>query len=267
MKLILPKEHGSWAILLIPFIAGARIGGELSIPVILFLISVITLFLSYQPLMMILRSKLKISDENIKDAVSSLIIYAPFIFVPASLLILIYGLVELLIFGIAGLVFLAVQLYLARRRLDKTLTGQLFSTSALVMTAPSAYYVSSGRIDETALMIYLLNLLFFGSGIVYVRMKIEAVARKRGFISIREKLYIGRFNIVYHILIIFFIILLFKTGSINLLTLLSFAPITIHSIAGTFFLKERVNFKHLGWLETIYSIIFALALIIEFSNE
>jgi len=66
--IIFPKEHGSWAILLIPFLMGAKIGGGFDIKIVLFLVSVLSIFLAYQPALMLAKLRLKISSENVNKA-------------------------------------------------------------------------------------------------------------------------------------------------------------------------------------------------------
>ncbi len=261
--IIFPKEHGSWAILLIPFVIGAEIGGGFDLKIALFLISVVSIFLAYQPATMIAKSKLKISTENFKDATNSFLLFAPFVLIPSFILIFYFKLYGLLIFGIIGLLGFAVQLLLSKRNLDKTQGGQLFAMALLVLTAPSAYYVQTGKFDLTMIQLYLLNLVFFGSGIIYVRMKISALALKKDKLTLHEKLFIGRYNIAYHITILILLSTLFIKGSIGPLIFASFLPVIIHSIMGTIMLERKVKFKRLGWIETIYSILFAVMMIIE----
>ncbi len=265
--IILPKEHGSWAILLIPFIIGAKIGGEFEIKTLLFLISVLAIFLAYQPTTMVAKSKLRISNENLKDAINSLLIFLPLAIVPSLVLLFYFKLYGLLVFGAIGILAFLIQLYLSKLNLDKTPTGQLFSMSMLVMTAPSAYYVQTGKFDDIMLNLYLLNLIFFGSGIIYVRTRISALATKKDKFTLNEKLFIGKYNIAYHISILILLTALFVRGSIGVLIFIGFLPVIIHSIMGTFMLEKKVKFKRLGWIETIYSILFAIMTIIEFRKN
>lgn len=265
--IIFPREHGSWAILFIPFLIGAKIGGGFDVKMLLFLISVLSIFLSYQPALMLAKSKLKVSSENVRDALNSLFVFLPFVFVSSAVLIFYYKLYGLLIFGAIGATAFLVQLYLARLNLDKTQGGQLFAMSILVMTAPSAYYVGVGKFDLIMVQLYFLNLMFFGSGIIYVRMKISALATKRDKFTLNEKLFIGRYNIAYHVAILFLVVVLFIRGSIGLLIFAGFLPVIIHSIMGTFMLERKVVFKRLGWIETVYSILFAVMMIVEFGKS
>ncbi len=265
--IIFTKEHGSWAILLVPFIIGAKIGGGFEIKTLLFLISVLAIFLAYQPTTMIAKSKLRIPTENLKDAINSLFIFLPLAIVPSVVLLFYFKLYGLLIFGAIGILAFIIQLYLAKLNLDKTPAGQLFSMSMLVMTAPSAYYVQTGEFDAVMIKLYLLNLVFFGSGVIYVRMKISAIATKKDKFTLNEKLFIGRYNIAYHISILVLLGILFAKGSIGILILAGFLPVIIHSIMGTFMLERKVKFKKLGWMETAYSILFAVMMIIEFRRN
>ncbi len=266
MRIIFPKEHGSWAILLIPFLIGAKIGGRFEIKTLIFLISVLALFLAYQSMVITAKSKLQISKERLKDAITSLFIFLPVVAISSYALLFYFKLYGLLTFGIVVIIAFLIQLYLSKLHLDKKIAGQLFSMAILVITAPSTYYVQTGKFDFITLKIYLLNLIFFGSGIIYVRMKISAIAGKKDKFTFREKIFIGKYNIAYHITILFLLIILFVKNSINFLMFTGFLPIIIHSLMGTFLLKKKVNFKKLGWTETIYSILFAVMVIIGFQK-
>lgn len=265
--IIFPKEHGSWAILLVPFIIGAKIGGGFEIKTLIFLISVLAIFLAYQPATIIAKSKLRISNENLKDAINSLFIFLPLAIVPSLVLLFYFKLYGLLVFGAIGITAFLIQLYLSKLNLDKTPAGQLFSMSMLVMSAPSAYYVQTGKFDDVMVNLYLLNLIFFGSGVIYVRMRISALATKKDKFTLNEKLFIGRYNIAYHIAILILLVALFLKGSIGILIFIGFLPVIIHSIIGTFLLERKVKFKNLGWIETSYSILFAVMMIIEFRKN
>ncbi len=55
VKTLIPKEHGAWAILILPYFVGVTVGGGISGRGILGFFGILLLFLSRQPLHLILK--------------------------------------------------------------------------------------------------------------------------------------------------------------------------------------------------------------------
>ncbi|MBI4299863.1 MAG: YwiC-like family protein, partial [Chloroflexi bacterium] len=49
-KTLIPKEHGAWAMLLVPFVIGAAVAGRWDLKVTLLLVSVLCLYVARNPL-------------------------------------------------------------------------------------------------------------------------------------------------------------------------------------------------------------------------
>lgn len=74
--------------------------------------------------------------------------------------------------------------------------------------APGAYYVTSGNFDGTALVLWLLNSLFFGSSAFYVHTRIRALALRKAKWGWKDRLTYGGINVAYHFVMIGILVLL-----------------------------------------------------------
>ena len=79
--------------------------------------------------------------------------------------------------GVAALVLLA-HLYLSGKRAERRLLGEFLGVFGLTLTAPGAYYVMQGRLDDVGFLLWFWNLLYFTSGIFYVKMRVGCFAGK-----------------------------------------------------------------------------------------
>ncbi|MGH7495298.1 MAG: nitrous oxide reductase family maturation protein NosD [bacterium] len=144
------------------------------------------------------------------------------------------------------------------RRYVKTILSDLISVAGLTLSAPSAYYVATGKLDQTAALLWLLNFLFFGSGIVYVHTKLRAAALKKPHFSFGEKLRLGKLNLIYHLIVLVIVGILAVKNFTPLFAFVAFVPMTIHAIYGTVKLSSTVRFENLGLILLLHSFSFAL---------
>jgi nitrous oxidase accessory protein len=255
---IIPKEHGAWAVLFVPMIVGAGVADRFSLNAIYLGLSALAMFLSYVPVQTILR-QLFIAPQG-PNKFRPAIFWATVDLTLGALFIFPLALQKLwLLAGFAllgGLFFLAN--FILTRRYAKTIFSDLMATLGLTLSAPSAYYAVTGRLDQNALLLWLLNFLFFGCGMVYVHMKIRASATKKPELSFDEILGLGKFNLVYHAVVLAIVGFLAIEKLAPLFAVLAFVPMTMHAVYGTFKLSGVVRFKNLGLLLLAQSIVFAL---------
>src|SRR5262249_50599517 len=100
----LPKEHGAWAMLYIPFALGVAVGGRYSLAALLLLISTSALFISRESLLIWRRARAR--GKEAKEASRLLVIYLALAAIFGFPLIFIYHLVWLAPLGAAGLALL-----------------------------------------------------------------------------------------------------------------------------------------------------------------
>ena len=177
IHLLVPREHGSWGLLLFPLISGAIVGYAAnpnaslnagSLVLIDRAISISDLSTVGSPLgFSLVKAR---SRRQQRMAIISVIALA--MIATAGVLELFHlqrGLV--LVIGLAALACFCVRLLLGssrRMRVPRQLIGAL----GLSSTAAGAYYAASGRIDRTSILLWLTSWLFAAAQIEYVHLRI-----------------------------------------------------------------------------------------------
>ncbi len=257
---IIPKEHGAWTVLFVPMLVGASIAGKFTLNVALLALAILGVFLSYVPAQTLLREWLAASQapEKVRAAKFWAMVYLG----AAALFMLPLFLQNL--WWLLGIGTLSVIAFLANfvltRHYSKTFLSDLISVLGLTLSAPAAYYSVTGKLDQAAAMLWLMNFLFFGSGIVYVHTKLRAAAMKKSDLSFYEKLSLGKLNLLYHFVVLAIVGILAAKNFTPLFAVVAFVPMTIHAIYGTLKLSRTVRFKNLGLILLLHSLIFALLL-------
>ncbi|HTY12186.1 MAG TPA: YwiC-like family protein [Bacteroidota bacterium] len=256
--LVITKEHGSWAVLLVPMLVSICVVRRWSVDVCFAVLAALGVFLSYVPAQLLLRhhSGHAQKDEKLHQARFWIAVYIMTTGVFTAPLLL-KGDDLLLAIGAAGTILFLGNFFLVKQY-SRTIATDLIAVAGLTLSGPSVYYVLTGTIDKTALSLYGLNLLFFGSSVFYVHMKIHASASKRPEMTWGEKLSLGKANLAYHASVIAvaaaFVVLHFTPA----VALAAFLPMLVHAVYGTLNLTAKVNFKRIGLLLLGQSILFAL---------
>ena len=224
----LPREHGAWGILLIPFATAAGIAGVFNAPVALLLASVLCFYLART-------SFLKGDYRWMAGLLAvSLIAAAPVVLVWHRWWLVAFGA------GVAPVAF---------RRADRGVTLQLAAVAGLTLTAPVTWYVATGSLGWVAWQLWLLNALYFAGRVLYVNMHIAA-ATQRG----TSRLRLGAPTLVYHGALAGVAACWWPVG-------LAFVPDVAHAVVGVARLTPVLRIKRLAWTEVAASVIFGLSLI------
>jgi hypothetical protein len=217
----LPREHGAWGILLIPFATAVGVAGTWSWPVTLLLVSILCFYVA----------RTSFLKQNYRWTVILLAGSA------ASVLplLLVWKLWWLAAFGV-------VAAPLAFRKTERSIAMQLLAVAGLTLTAPAAWYAATGQLDYR---LWLLNVLYFAGGVFYVKMHIAtAMARKPA----------GRWPVVIYYGALAGLLAWWPVG-------LAFVPVIVRAFVGTARLSLVLRIKRLGWTEVAYSIVFAVSLV------
>ncbi len=257
---LITKEHGSWAVLFVPIIVNGCVARMWSMDIIFVALASLGAFLSYVPAQILLRHYSDIPQrvEKLRQAKFWSAIDACFTIgfvVPLFL----KGFFLLLAFGVVGAMFFFCNFFLVKHY-SKMIATDLIAVAGLSLSGPSAYYVLAGRLDKTALSLYVLNFLFFGCSIFYVHMKIHASAAKNPGMAWREKLSIGKVNLIYHAAVLTVVAVLAAVRFVPIFVVVAFVPMVAHGVYGTLSLSTKVHFKRLGFLLLGQSIVFGILL-------
>lgn len=219
----MPREHGAWGILLIPFATAVGVSGVWNLPVALLLISILCFYLA----------RTSFLKQNYRWTAILLAGSAACV-LP---LLIVWKLWWLAAFGV-------VAAPLAFRKTERSALMQLLAVLGLTLTAPAAWYAATGKLDYR---LWLLNVLYFAGGIFYVKMHIAtAIARKPA----------GRLPVaIYYAALAGLAAWWWPVG-------LAFVPVIVRAFVGAARVSPVLRIKRLGWTEVAHSLVFALLLVI-----
>jgi hypothetical protein len=223
----LPREHGAWGILLIPFATAVGVSGVFDLKVALLLASVLSFYLARTSY---LKSNVKWTTILLAGSTACT---AP--------LLVVWHLWWLAAFG-------AIAAPLAFRKTERSVMMQLLAVCGLTLTAPAAWYTATVRLDISALLLWLFNALYFAGGVFYVKMHIAtAIERKPA----------GRLPVVLYYGALTGVLGWWPVG-------LAFVPVILRAFVGAARVSPFLRIKRLGWTEVAYSLAFAVMVILLF---
>jgi 4-hydroxybenzoate polyprenyltransferase len=256
----LPKEHGAWAMLYVPFVLGAAVAGRISWPLLLLLIATSALFISRESLLVWWRARTR--GKESKDAARLLAVYLALAAVCGLPLIFFYHLVWLALLGAAGLALLLFNGKQAAQLEERSIASEVLAICGLTLTAPAAYYAASGRWDETALWLWALSALYFASSVFYIKLRIYSLNPRKQ----EDRRRVRRSCAFYHSFLLVALIVLWLLGNLHLFALVAFAPVLTRTFWRLFKPATRVNLTRAGILEIVYSLVFLIFVALGFSR-
>jgi len=164
MKLFLPKQHGAWAMTIIPFWLGVINGGFLwqHIP---FFIGWLLLYLATYPMLLLFKKK-KVS------------FYAKWtiIYMVPALLLLFIPLIErpsIVYFGFLMIPFFFINAIYSSKNQDRALMNDFSAIFAFSVVGLASSYLSHGIITIESVLIFFTSVLFFVGCTFYVKTMIR----------------------------------------------------------------------------------------------
>ena len=262
-SLVVPREHGAWGMLLVPFATGAAVGllagGRISaLP--LLVVATIAIFWMRAPVESWLgTSPLRAQSEEERSTVKRAVLVLAVVAVAA-----LAGLFwdrqhrELLSLGMIAALAFVVQAGLKKLGRKTRVLAQIVGAIGLTSTAPAAYCVVAGHVNNSALLLWLTNWLFAVNQIQFVQLRIHS-ARAVNFI---EKLAQGRAFLVTQSAAGVMLLLAWWTKMLPGLVLVAFTPALVRSLA--WFLKPAgpLVVRRLGWTELAHALTFGILLVI-----
>jgi hypothetical protein len=262
---VLPREHGAWGILLVPLLTGAWIGfatGRGIFPLILFLAASLALFCLRAPLEIRLgTSPLRAQSPAERGVVAySILIYVTLAAFAVGWLLWrehAYGL--LLVGGVAAIFFVA-QAALKKLGRRTRMAAQLVGAIGLTSTAAGAYYVVTGLLDRTALILWAANWLFAANQIHFVQTRIHG-ARSA---TRSDKLNSGRWFLAGEIVTALLLAAAWRLEYLPGLAALAFVPVLIRGLRWFWRGSEPLAIHRLGFTELAHALSFGALFILGF---
>lgn len=164
---------------------------------------------------------------------------------------------KLLLFGGVAAVAFVGQALLRKLGRDTRMASQLVGALGLTATAPAAYYIATGRLDQRALILWVANWIFAWNQIHFVQVRIHA-ARAASF---QEKLSRGSGFLIAQTLCAVALALLAGFRLISPMLAIAFLPVLLR---GTVWFAENrpepLDVKKLGWSEMRQGVAFGILL-------
>lgn len=254
-SLKLPKEHGAWAMLYVPFVLGIAVAGTINLAVLLLLLATTALFVSRESLLVWWRARKRgRQNQSAMESQRLLLLYGAVATLTGLPLILVYQFYWLLLFGLLGAALLIINGWKATEFEDRTVQSEVLAIAGMTMTAPAAYYVASGQWGSKALWLWALSAAYFASSVFYIKLRVTGLHSKKPGDKRR-----ARWQCVgYHGFLLVSLLALAITRSLPLFLLIAFAPVLARTTWSLFKPSNQLNLKQIGIAEIIYSLIFLI---------
>ncbi len=265
LNLPLPKEHGSWAMFAVPLIIGLIVAAQWQWRSILLITSVLGLFLVRFPIDTLVKTRRRPTADRAR-LIRWAAIYGSVAVLCGLWLIVIDRLVLLIGLGLIGAALLIYHWWLVERRKEMSARGELAGIFGLALGAPLAYYVSSGVLNGTALSLWIVNALYFGGTVFYIKLKVRQQPKEPAPDRVSERLVKAKACLSYQSVVLTLVILLAALHRLPALALLAFVPMTLKVLYGATRWQDRqsLSLPRLGMIETFHSALFAVLIIAAF---
>lgn len=164
MKLFMPKQHGAWAMLIIPFWLGAAASGLIwqHIP---FFIGWLLLYLATYPLLLIFKGK------KIEFYRKWVLIYM----VPAIVFLMVPLFTEptIVYFGFSMIPFFILNAYFSSKNRDRALLNDFSAIIVFAIVGLASSYLPAGNINREAILVFAASIFFFTGSTFYVKTMIR----------------------------------------------------------------------------------------------
>ena len=255
--MIIPREHGAWGMLFIPLLTGAVVAGGAGVnfeTLALFVIAALSLFWLRTPVEAWLGTsptKAQSQQERSTVAKVSVAIAAVEIVAVAALLLAGYSR-GLLIIGMVAAAAFAIRPAVKKLGRRGRMPAQLIGAIGLTSTAAGAYYVSTGKLDQIALALWLANWLFAGDQVHFVQVRIHSSRAA----TVNEKLRLGYVFFAGQVVLLAVVLVLSGLHVFPTLAVLAFVPALLR--ATVWFVRGRppLDVHKLGFSELAQALIF-----------
>lgn len=258
----LPREHGAWGIVLIPFLTAVVIAGSYQLPVWVALAAVLLAFIARYPVELLVvpgayRRAGSPQRGQAKQFAWGYVLPATIL---GGLLVVYWQLYLLLPLGGLALALFLVHVWGGKSGEERSLAMELVGTVGLTLSGLVGWIAATGGLDGAGLLIWALNALFFCSGILYVKARIRSrLAVHRPELGSGAWLMVG-----WHLALVVFVATMVVMKWLSPLIVLPFAVAAARAAWGTWQGGRPFVLTRLGWSEVALSLFFAMFLTLGF---
>jgi YwiC-like protein len=263
--LVVPREHGAWGLLLVPLFTGVVAGfasGHRIWPLLMFTMAALSLFWLRTPVESLSGAgplKANTEEERWTALVASVLLAAV---ATVCLTGLMWGGrdLRLLFLGAAAAFAVVVQTALQRLGRRARMTAQLVGAIGLTCTAPAAYYIGTGRLDERAFILWAANWIFAGNQIHFVQLRIHSVRAA----TFSQKFALGSAFCLAQPVFLASLVIASFWRVLPPLVIVAFVPAFVRGTLWFFQKPESLDVRSLGWSEMKHGVVFGVLLAVAF---
>jgi len=236
-----------------PFLVALFVVGEWDWKATLLLLTLTAIFFAHEPLVLLSRAPAK--SERRRNAILWLGIYCAAAVMFSFPLLWFSHLWLLTPLGLLTALMMFVHFRIVSQKKYRNFAAELLAILSLTSSAPALYYTIRGNLDRTALLLWVLNSLYFISSIFYVKMLVGRSSEKREDHILECA--------AYHLLLLAFIAAMAYVGWIHWTVCVAFLPATFRAFWGMT-TKIRLNLRRIGLAEIGVTILYLLLMIVAF---
>lgn len=259
--MVVPREHGAWGMMLVPLVTGAVVAlrsGVNGFALAQFALAAMALFWLRTPVEAWLGTTAVKAQGGQERALVLRAIIPISLTAACSIAALLWngrnrGL--LLIGAIAALAFAAQALVKKLGRKGR-MPAQMIGALGLTSTAAGAYYVATGKLDHTAVALWIANWLFAGDQIHFVQVRI----RSSRAATVEEKMREGRAFLLGQIGLVGAILAAWRVGVFPAAVALAFLPVLVRGTLWFVRGRQPLNVRKLGYSELAQALVFGALL-------
>ena len=265
LRIPLPKEHGSWAMFAVPLIIGFAVAAEWQWRSIWLIVAALGLFLVRFLIDTLIKTRRHPNADRAR-LIRWAIAYGSIAAICGGWLIVIERLYALIGMGLIGAVLLIYHWWLVEQRKEMSARGELAGIFGLALGAPLAFYVSTGILNGTALALWIVNALYFGGTVFYIKLKVRQQPKEPAPDHLSERLVKAKACLSYQSVVLTLVILLVALHRLPALAVLAFVPMTLKVLYGATHWQDRrsLSLPRLGLIEMAHSAVFAMLIIAAF---
>lgn len=260
---LLPREHGTWAMLLVPWAVGAGVAGAFGAAQASLLLASVAAFLAHTHLAAWLRLRRGPGPDAAalarcrRRALGLGALAAAAAAPPLAAL----RPAEVAALGTVAVALGAAGLVLVYRRSDRRLPGQLLAPAALSFSAALAHAVGRGALELAALALWALSALFFLGGVLYVRLKILSLPHRAALAAPAARAAFAAPTLAMEVGVLALAAGVVWLASLSPWVLLAFASVAGQALVGTARLDRPASLKRVGLISTAHALLFAAVVV------
>lgn len=246
----LPKEHGAWAMLYVPFTLGVLVAARAGVATLWVLLAITALFFARETLSRLRRARGK--QRPAAELWRALAVEAGVLVVSGGLLLFLHALVWFAPLGLLALLLLAFNLEQTEQREERNVAAQLMAIVGFAMAAPAAHYAALARWQSTALWLWALSWAYFASSVFHVKVVVLGAQPQRRLAFTRLRRAAGS----YHAALAAALVFVVASGLLSPLVLCAYAPVMARALWSLRRRPARLVLRRIGMLEIVYSLNF-----------